>query len=111
MLTVGCFQSPLVYDVLRAIVALEFRRLYAPTFTWARMRPNVTDFARRTSTWLMRSPYSAPGAMRLTFAVGTVNARPSVGLRALAAPSLARISGPIRFCQVPLALSPNQGSG
>src|SRR5438445_6534305 len=104
MMIFGCSQVEL-YWLLITMSAFVLSRLYALAVNCARVRPNASDFASRTSIWLIRLSNIVPGAIKLTSDAGVDSGRPSVG-DAWTAARFARICGPGRFCQVALARSP-----
>src|SRR3954462_13687598 len=76
------------------------------------MRPNVRIFAKRRSISLTRSPYSEPGAMRFTVAVGALfdRLRPSDGeITAFGADQFAASVSPWSLLSVPPTWTPSFG--
>ena len=63
---VGCIhRAPFVagsYTVSYVVGVLELNRLYRSRPTFAFVLPNRRTFAKRMSTTLIRSPYTAPGS-------------------------------------------------
>src|SRR6185503_21284955 len=99
---VGCIHfAPFVagsYTVSYVVGVLELNRLYRSRPTFAFVLPNRRTFAKRMSTTLMRSPYTAPGSTRFTSWV----ANPGASGRPVAARNCAAVMRKVAGRDAPL---------